>query len=65
MKNKKSCPKCNSKNISIITGLPIKLPKKTLTATNPKYYICTECGYCEIWFDKEKDLQYLKEIEQF
>lgn len=59
MKKNSKCPKCDSKDIirvngsnrgygagnNIMTGL--------FSTINVNRYICTNCGYCEEWIDKE------------
>ena len=62
MKISKYCCKCQSKDIRIVKALPIQIPTTIIgKRITPKYYICTKCGYCEIWFDNKEDLNYLSE----
>ncbi|MBY0756338.1 hypothetical protein K5V21_12855 [Clostridium sardiniense] len=53
MKNKGACVKCNSNNIKIISAVPIKITTSKLI--KPKYYLCNDCGYMEMWLDNNKE----------
>lgn len=61
MKNKKICPKCQSRDIlrfdgfvggygsgnHLLTGLTV------LSAVNVNRYVCCSCGFTEEWIDEE------------
>ncbi|MGL5717678.1 MAG: hypothetical protein ACRCX2_31995 [Paraclostridium sp.] len=61
MKSKK-CFKCNSDKISIVKSMPIQMQKGLMPKyLNPNYYICSDCGYTELWIDSKQELSYIKD----
>ena len=68
MKNRKSCPKCNSTDIIKISGKAgaygvgnnIQVGWSNFSAVLVHRYLCCSCGYSEEWIDKE-DIRKLKE----
>lgn len=61
MKNIKSCPKCQSKDIVRFdgsagpygTGNNIMLGRTIFSAVKVNRYICCSCGFIEEWIDNE------------
>ncbi len=53
MKNKGACIKCNSDKLKIISAIPIEITPFKLI--KPKYYLCNNCGYMEMWLDNSKE----------
>lgn len=61
MKNSKVCLKCNSEELKVISALPVQVYKGVLPHhLSPSYYVCTECGYTEVWMDSKEELEYIK-----
>ncbi len=61
MKKETKCIKCNSEKIKLVKALPVQIQKGLIPKLiNPKYYICTDCGYTEIWIESEEELKYIE-----
>ena len=61
MKNEMKCIKCNSNKIKKVGARPVGMQKGLIPKLlYPKYYICLECGYTEIWVDSKEELNYLE-----
>jgi hypothetical protein len=68
MKNGKSCPKCNSKDILRIEGAVgafgagdnIPAGKTIFSYVKVTRYLCSSCGFIEEWIDSTEGLQTLK-----
>lgn len=58
MKNTGICPKCGSNSV-IVTNQLIQRGLRSNFA--PLNYICTQCGYVEVWVE-EKDILRLKKL---
>ena len=67
MKNSKTCPKCESKNILLIpgstrqsTGNAISTNIFGFTSVLITRFLCEDCGYSEEWVQKKEDITVLK-----
>ena len=68
MKNMKTCPKCNSKDILRIPGKAgaygsgnnISVGSTIFSAIKITRYLCCECGYSEEWIDNKEDIEKLR-----
>ena len=59
MKNSHSCPKCHSSEIAKIPGGFSQSQSYLTIGFSTVYmdrYVCTHCGFLEIWIRNEKDL---------
>lgn len=55
MKQSKCCTKCKCNNLKIVKAMPIQISSALIPKRiHPNYYICTNCGYSEIWFDENE-----------
>ncbi|MEG2786916.1 MAG: hypothetical protein RR942_03760 [Romboutsia sp.] len=60
MKDTNICPKCNSRKIKKVKSLPFQIENGIIPKRlNPYYYICTKCGYAEIWIADKDELEYI------
>lgn len=63
MKNSKKCPKCNSSEIAVTTGVYTGSANTILTgstyfsAVPCDKYICLNCGYVEQWVHDDNGLK--------
>ena len=63
MKKEMKCIKCDSDKIKVIKALPAQMQKGIVPKLlNPNYYICTECGYTEIWIESKEELTYIANL---
>lgn len=54
------CIKCNSDKIKVVKALPVQMQKGLIPKfLNHNYYVCTECGYSEIWIESKEELNYI------
>jgi len=68
MKNNKTCPKCNSRDIMRIpgkvggygSGNTIMTGNTIFSAVKVTRYLCCECGYSEEWIDNKEDIEKLR-----
>ena len=69
MKNTKTCPKCQSREIIRIPGQVgaygagnnILRGQTIFTAIKVTRYVCSQCGFSEEWIDSKKDIAKLAE----
>ncbi|MEG1312654.1 MAG: hypothetical protein RSD47_11725 [Romboutsia sp.] len=60
MKDTNICTKCNSRKIKKVKSLQLQMQKGGIPKyLNPYYYICTKCGYTEIWIEDKEELEYI------
>jgi predicted nucleic-acid-binding Zn-ribbon protein len=66
MKNSGKCPKCSGTSVEPMgfhSNVALNFPTYYLgDMVVPKLYICTNCGYGEIWIDQEKDLSDIRKV---
>ncbi|MEG1004319.1 MAG: hypothetical protein RSF37_13035 [Clostridium sp.] len=61
MKKVMKCIKCNSVNVKVVKAIPVQIKKGFIPKLiKPNYYICSECGYAEIWIDSKEELTYIE-----
>ena len=61
MKKEMICIKCSADKIKVIKALPSQMKRGFIPKLlNPNYYICSECGYIELWVDSDDELAYIK-----
>jgi predicted nucleic-acid-binding Zn-ribbon protein len=57
------CPKCEAKEVHLYTNLSAELSINVgfLSAANLNYYICTNCGYVELFVQEKSVLPKIAE----
>jgi predicted nucleic-acid-binding Zn-ribbon protein len=57
------CPKCEAKAVHVFNGTGAELAVRlgVFSAANVVYYICTSCGYVELYVNDKSDLPKIAE----
>lgn len=52
------CPKCEAREVHLFTGTGAELSIRigAFSAASVIYYICTSCGYVELFVENKEDL---------